>query len=67
MDESGNAFTFPFLEIVKDGFQVEVFSKTGANTVDKLYWGLDQPVWQSGETVVLLDPFGEERARFQIQ
>lgn len=65
-DEDGNTFTFPYLELVKDGFQVEVYSKAGTNNVNNLYWGLERAVWRSGETVTLRDTDGNVRATYRI-
>jgi hypothetical protein len=45
---------------------VNVFTKEGSNTVSELYWGLDQPVWKSGEIATLRDPAGEVRATYLI-
>ncbi|MEJ2706535.1 MAG: lamin tail domain-containing protein [Anaerolineales bacterium] len=67
LDENGNAFTFPYLELVKDGFQVEVYTKAGTNNVNNLYWGLDRAVWRSGETVTLRDADGNVRATYRVQ
>jgi len=65
-DEDGNAFTIPYLELVKDGFQVEIYTKAGTNNVNNLYWGLDRAIWRSGETVTLRDADGNVRATYRI-
>jgi LysM repeat protein len=65
-DGNGNQFTFPALELTQDGFQVNVYTKSGTNTADSLYWGLTQPIWSSGGTVTLLDPDGAVRATFSV-
>ncbi|MEW6716877.1 MAG: LysM peptidoglycan-binding domain-containing protein [Chloroflexota bacterium] len=53
-DENGNVYIFPRLILYKDG-AVTVYSKSGVDTVVELYWGRDEPVWQSGELVTLSD------------
>jgi LysM repeat protein len=66
-DEQGNVFVFPYIELVKDGFELEVFTKDGTNSANKIYWGLSQPVWSTGERVILRDAAGEERSSFTVQ
>jgi LysM repeat protein len=65
-DGNGNQFTFPALELTQDGFQVNVYTKSGTNTADSLYWGLSQPIWSSGGTVTLLDSDGSVKATFSV-
>jgi LysM repeat protein len=65
-DGNGNQFTFPALELTQDGFQVNVYTKSGTDTADSLYWGLSQPIWSSGGTVTLLDPDGAVKATFSV-
>lgn len=64
-DQNGNVFTFPQLELFEGG-AVNVWTTSGAPTVVDLYWGLQSPVWSSGETVSLLDDQGEERAEYTV-
>jgi LysM repeat protein len=65
-DGKGDQYTFPALELTQDGFQVNVYTKSGTDTADSLYWGLSQPVWSSGETATLLDPGGAAKATFNV-
>jgi LysM repeat protein len=65
-DGNGDQYTFPVLELTQDGFQVNVYTKSGTDTADSLYWGLSQPVWSSGGTVTLLDPGGTVKATFSV-
>ncbi len=64
-DEDGNRFTFPQLELLKDG-AVNVWTASGTQTVVDLYWGLGQAVWESGEEVTLKDAQGKVRAAYTI-
>lgn len=65
-DEAGNLFRFPQVIIhIKEG-TINIYSKSGANTVLDLYWGLDSPLWSSGSTVKLRDSAGTVRATYQI-
>ncbi len=64
-DEDGNLYVFPELTLFKDG-AVTVYSKAGANNVVELFWGLSKAVWETGETVSLVDPQGTEQATYPI-
>ena len=64
-DTHGHVYTFPHLLLNKDG-AIQVYTRTGTDTAITLYWGLSQPVWNSGDTVVLYDPQGNLRANYKI-
>ncbi len=61
----GQHFTFPAMILNQDG-AVEVHSKAGTSTVIELYWQSDAPIWQSGDTVTLIDAEGKIQATYQI-
>lgn len=63
-NKNGNQFVFPEFQILQG--TVEIYSRSGTNTVNKLFWGTSEPMWQSGDTVRLLDFAGQERAVYQI-
>lgn len=63
-DESGHEYTFPNLTL-KNG-AIRVYTRTGADSVIELFWGLPEAVWQPGEIVTLVDPQGTLRASYQI-
>lgn len=65
LEEDGEVFTFPKLTLYEDG-AVNLYTRSGQPTVVDLYWGLDAPVWRSGETVVLLDDQGDVRATYRV-
>jgi LysM repeat protein len=65
LEEDGEVFTFPKLTLYEDG-AVNLYTRSGQPTVVDLYWGLDIPVWRSGETVVLLDGNGDVRATYRV-
>ena len=65
LEEGGNVFTFPQLNLFEGG-AVNVYTKTGQSTVVDLYWDLNVSVWQSGETVLLLDDQANVRATFRV-
>jgi LysM repeat protein len=67
-DQDGNRFEFsqsPALTLFTDG-AVYIFTKPGVNSVIEQFWGKDQPVWQSGEVVTLLDAEGKVRSNYTI-
>lgn len=64
-DQNGNVFTFPQLELYEGG-AVNVWTTSGSPTVVDLYWGLQSPVWSSGEQATLLDGQGDERATYIV-
>ncbi len=63
-DGDGNIFTFPAITLYSG--VVEVYTRSGSNTVISLYWGMKQPVWSQGEVATIYDPEGNLRSRFQI-
>jgi len=67
-DEQQNIFVFPEFPqlILYPNGAVNIYTKSGNNTVIELYWGLEQPAWESGETVTLKDSQGNARATYQI-
>lgn len=65
LEEDGAVFTFPQLNLFEGG-AVNLYTRSGQSTVVELYWGLGAPVWDSGETVVLLDADGNVHATFRV-
>ena len=63
-DGDGNVYTFPAITLYNG--VVEVYTRSGSNTVILLFWGLEQPVWSQGEVATIYDPEGNLRSRFQI-
>jgi len=64
-DQDGQVFVFPAL-ILNEGGAVQVRSKKGNNTVIELYWQSEIPIWQSGETAILLNADGDTIATYSI-
>jgi hypothetical protein len=64
-DTNRNVFTFPNLTL-NTGGAVQIHTVSGTNTVIDLYWGLGDPVWQTGEEAQLLDPSGNVRAVYTV-
>ncbi len=64
VDEDGNGYTFPNVNFITGA--IELSTRSGSDTVIELFWGLDSAIWQSGETVKLLDPQGNLRSTYEI-
>ncbi len=64
-DEDGNVYIFPQLDLFPGG-AVNVWTTNGVSTVVDLYWGLQSPVWERGETVTVRDKQGKIRASYTI-
>ena len=64
-DEDKNVFVFPQLILHQNG-AVQIHTAPGTNTVIDLYWGENEPVWQSGEEAQLYDPNGNVRAKYKV-
>jgi hypothetical protein len=64
-DSNRNVYTFPNLTLNGDG-AVQIHTILGTDTVIDLYWGLKDPVWESGEEAQLSDPDGNVRAVYTV-
>lgn len=64
-DGDRNVFIFPQLILHPNG-AVQIHTTSGTNTVIDLYWGKNDPVWQSGEEAQLFDPSGNVRAKYKV-
>jgi LysM repeat protein len=65
LDEDENVYTFPQATLYENG-QIVLNSKAGVDNPLELFWGLPQPVWESGEMISLVDASGQEQASFQV-
>jgi len=65
-DANGNLLTFPNIQLLRKGVFVEVYSRTGHTTPYELYWNREAAVWQSGETAVIKDMFGQIQATYRV-
>ena len=54
-DEDNNAYTFGDVSIFGEGAGILLHSRAGSNSPLELFWGLEEPVWRSGETLTLWD------------
>jgi LysM repeat protein len=58
-------FVFPPFRLFSGG-RVAIHTGVGENTPIDLYWGLNEPVWQVGDTAALFDPDGKLHDEFEI-
>jgi LysM repeat protein len=64
--EGNEEFTFPAFRLFTSG-SVTIFTGIGEDSATALFWGLDEAVWEIGETVSLFDADGELQSEFTIQ
>jgi len=64
IDQDKNAFVFPSIDLVKG--QISIYSRSGTNSVNTLFWGNDESIWSTGEIARIFDSSGQERAVFEI-
>ncbi len=64
-DEDENVYTFPLLTLYPGG-AVDLYTGPGMDSVAALYWKLDQPVWETGEIVTLVDERGNVQATYTV-
>jgi len=61
----GSTFVFPQMTLYRDG-AINLYTKTGVNNAAELYWGLNKPVWKSGEKAILRDAQGNVRSTYTV-
>ncbi len=61
----GQDFTFPSLTLFPGG-AIALFSRSGQNTANEIYWGLQQAAWSNGAMVTLSDYAGNVRVEYTI-
>ena len=64
-DEHQYSYSFPAFVIYKNG-AFDVYTKSGFNSTIELYMAQTSAIWQSGETIKLLDSAGNIRLTYQI-
>jgi LysM repeat protein len=64
-DEDGNVYTFPKITLFSSG-AVDVYSGSGVDNVVSLHWRSDQPIWDQGETAILLAESGTIQATYTL-
>lgn len=65
-DTNGHVYTFDRFTLFGDGAGVLLHTETGEDSATDLYWGLEEPIWQSGEQVTLIDAENTIQATFIV-
>lgn len=65
-DIEGRVFTFGQVTLFGDGAAILVHTEAGQNGPSDLYWGQEQAVWVTGETITLSDSEGTIQAQYTI-
>jgi LysM repeat protein len=65
-DAEGHIYTFGQVTLFGDGAAIVVHTESGQDSSSDLFWGQEQPIWQSGETVTLQDAEGTTQATYFI-
>lgn len=63
VDEQGHIYTFGQVTLFGEGAAILVHTETGQDGPSNLYWGLEEAIWEAGETISLLDNEGNVRAQ----
>jgi hypothetical protein len=64
-DTHQHSYTFPAFVIYKNG-AFDLYTRSGANSTIELYMAQTNALWQSGETITLVDPDGNTRLTYQV-
>jgi LysM repeat protein len=64
-DEDSNEYTFPQITLFGNG-AVDIYSGAGVDTVVALFWNSNEAVWESSETVTLVDDAGNIQAIYTV-
>jgi hypothetical protein len=65
-DEDGNVYTFGAVSIFGEGAGILLHTRAGDDTFSDLFWGLNEPVWRSGEKLTLWDANEQVVATFTV-
>jgi len=65
-NNTGSSYIFPAVTLFTRGGEVDLYTKAGTDTTGELYWGLQQPLWQTGSLVTLRDPQGKVQATYSV-
>jgi LysM repeat protein len=65
-DRDGHFYTFDQVTLFGDGAAIQIHTETGTDGPADLYWGLETPIWETGERVTLLDTEDNIRSTFDV-
>lgn len=64
-DDDGSSFAFPERLLFPD-FEITLYTRSGADSGEALFWGRDRPVWQAGDVLTLTDAAGQIQATMRV-
>ena len=63
-NNSGSSYSFPQVSLYVKGAPLNLFTKSGIDSTNEVYWGLQAPMWQSGMQLSLRDAQGVLQATY---
>jgi len=64
-DAEENVFSFPE-QLLFSNAEVTIYTRSGTNTPVALFWGLDEPIWEAGDVLTLIDSTNQIQATIRI-
>jgi LysM repeat protein len=65
--QDADGYEYPFAQVTLfAGSDLRIHTTTGTDNPNDLYWGLDEPIWASGEVVTLRDSSGAIYSTFEV-
>lgn len=64
-DAEGNTFSFPE-QLLFSNAEVTIYTRNGTNTPVALFWGLDEPIWEEGDVLTLIDSTNQVQATIRL-
>ncbi len=65
-DQFGNFYTFGPITLFGEGAGILVHTTAGQDSATDLFWGQEEPLWNSGDKVILYNAEGAVQAEFEI-
>ena len=66
LDPNGREYRFGQLTLFGDGSAITLHTEAGIDTLGNIFWGLEEAIWSTGETLTLVDSEGTTQAQFTI-
>ncbi len=65
-DQQGNVYVFGTVTLFGNGVELIVHTRLGQSGLLDQFWGLDEAIWEEGETAILKDAEGTIRASMTV-
>jgi hypothetical protein len=66
VSNGGDEFVFPPFQLFPGG-EISVYSGVGENSPTAQYWGLNEAIWRTGDTILLFDPEGNLQGELEVE